>query len=834
MAPPVDTALEELVARAAWIRKLARALVRDPDAADELVQEAWVAALERPPEPGMPIRRWLAAVMRNFARDRWRESERRAATERAAARPERSGDAALDQLDAHALLVEAVRALDEPYRTTVVLRFLEELSPAEVAARTGVPLRTVHTRTTRALAKLRERLDRRAGDRATWLACLAPLLQHPGTPYLGALLVNSKLFVAAAALAVVSATGWWLARGPEAALVERASDVRSSSERPAALDASAPSLERAEVATTTPTPAPAPATLAAAAPLATATRVRGLVIGADDQPLAGVEVELQPDSETAVANTDAPPPRAKTDTRGAFEFAEPPKSGRVRIATVGFTTVFEPRYVPGAPERELVVVAAPSLDFSGTVVDEHGAPIARATVALQGALELRSRLSRVIDGSRALTWTATTDDHGRFALPETPSLPQGKLFASCAGYVMASLAEPQRSDSTLSFTLAKGSFVLAGQVVFPDGKPCPGAWVSLGEDDATTDADGRFRIEPTDAVREGHEELKLALRAVKQGWLPVRLVAAADSIDAPHAWPEPLVLTLEREALAIRGRVLDADGKLVPKARLRLLDGEYAGMRRHEIDGIRFSTESTYEQLIRGGDWDEAVTATELGAFEFTGLQQRAYVLRAIDPRTLAVLTSAPIAAGTDDVELRFAPEPRRIRIAGRVESLHGRPVPHEQVTLVRIVGDGTSAADFVHSEATFSDDDGRFEFLDVSTHASLLTAGPTRLDLAPELDLEALKVVVPQSTHARIELGPDAPNADGFRFVDAEGKSISVVVDHGGLSFSSERWLLSDGRSETMSVLESATTLILTRGSEELQRIPVRLALDELNVIRL
>ena len=50
-----------------WLCKLARALIREPDAADDLVQDTLVAALQSDPPGGSARRSWLAAVARRLA-----------------------------------------------------------------------------------------------------------------------------------------------------------------------------------------------------------------------------------------------------------------------------------------------------------------------------------------------------------------------------------------------------------------------------------------------------------------------------------------------------------------------------------------------------------------------------------------------------------------------------------------------------------------------------------------------------------------------------------------------------------------------------------------------
>ena len=50
---------EELLAHAGWLRALARQLARDPDDAEDLVQETYVASLDRSPDERDKVRPWL-------------------------------------------------------------------------------------------------------------------------------------------------------------------------------------------------------------------------------------------------------------------------------------------------------------------------------------------------------------------------------------------------------------------------------------------------------------------------------------------------------------------------------------------------------------------------------------------------------------------------------------------------------------------------------------------------------------------------------------------------------------------------------------------------------
>src|SRR5690349_12471089 len=113
--PPPD--LDRLLSDTAFVRRIARALVRDPDLADDLAQDALVVALERPPREGTSLRGWIATVVRTLAIDRARKAGARARNESRA--PERDPvprpDEIVARLDLSRHVAEALRELDEPY-----------------------------------------------------------------------------------------------------------------------------------------------------------------------------------------------------------------------------------------------------------------------------------------------------------------------------------------------------------------------------------------------------------------------------------------------------------------------------------------------------------------------------------------------------------------------------------------------------------------------------------------------------------------------------------------------------------------------------------------------
>jgi hypothetical protein len=121
-------------------------------------------------------------------------------------------------------LVDAVQALQEPYRSTIVHRFFDDRTIAEIARLEGLPVKTVDTRLRRAIQQLRARLDTDfGGDRGGWMLALAPLV-HLSVPTtataataaggavatLGVLAMSKKAVVIVASILLVGAfvAGW--------------------------------------------------------------------------------------------------------------------------------------------------------------------------------------------------------------------------------------------------------------------------------------------------------------------------------------------------------------------------------------------------------------------------------------------------------------------------------------------------------------------------------------------------------------------------------------------------------------------------------------------------
>lgn len=213
---------ELLLANQAFLQRLARSLVADPASAEDLVQDTSLAALRQAPHASSSARAWLARVMRNLAARRARDESRRRSREADVARPEADelGARLAAHLDVQRRVVEAVARLEEPYRTAILLRYVHDLSAAQVAERLGAPLATVRTRLARALERLRRELDARdEPGTPAWSAVLLAGLDGLRPSAAGAAVaaggavMGIKLIATGGAVAAAAVAGtWWMLR----------------------------------------------------------------------------------------------------------------------------------------------------------------------------------------------------------------------------------------------------------------------------------------------------------------------------------------------------------------------------------------------------------------------------------------------------------------------------------------------------------------------------------------------------------------------------------------------------------------------------------------------
>jgi RNA polymerase sigma-70 factor (ECF subfamily) len=852
--------LEDVLEHSSWLRDLARRLVRDPNAADDLAQSTWLAALEHRPATDRPLRQWLASVLRNFARQEVRGNVRRRAREESVARQE-AEPAADERLQRAALqreIVDAVLTLNEPYRTVILMRFFEERSPRVIAQELDVPVETVHTRIARGIERLRTKLDAsRGGDRGAWLAILGPIADRPWIPSpsaLGTILMSTKLKLTLAGLSIVGALAIWMAiddspgATPASASTAHAAPLADPPSAKSELELatasgvreSAASTESAGSAkTTSPLVSPAP------------VLVRGKVLDQRGQPAAGVELALVSDDWKLDGA-----PRFTSSTSGQFEIpALTERGGRIVAADPALTTVLAGMVGTGAGKIDPVVIVARRIPIAGRVVDEQGFALEGARVVLEIGDDFRTRFREVLDRSIAGQWSATSDASGAFSIEGAPAVDAARLRAALAGFDDFDMTSPELGDRALLVTLIRPRTTdgwVRGRVLGADAKPLSGAHVSFGIDSTETDREGAFGFD-TDAVRSMNRRMNVVpttLIAVQKG-------LQSERFDAPMKegkpdWPAFVTLRLTRTPLDIAGRVIGTDGKPLAGARVWIADATMFGALGDgaaHVENIHAGAEGTF--------W-HYVTSDGEGSFRIEGLLDREYRVRAMDPSTLLRVQLGPVGAGEQDVELRLPADALHSRVAGQVVSNDGKPIAGVHIFPMcdafqarlqgQVIGTSHDALDGV-----VTGDDGRFEMKDVpKTLVYLRIDGESVIPLEycrategdpsdpnaafpalPKDKIENLTIVVDQRCHLQVELS-DPASADELAVLDRGGERVILNTFVGNGRREEDHAPIVDGRSAALGLADRGKTIVLYKEGREVSRSSVQLLPGALQTVRL
>jgi len=146
----------EIEAAIPALRRYARALTRDTETADDIVQDTLLRALRSEHLfHGGDLRAWLYTILTNLNRNRLRSLSRRPTLT-----PIKDNDAATNGPESGGR--DITRALDdlaEEPRTALLLVVLEGFTYREVAEVQGVPIGTVMSRLARARAQIKAFLD---------------------------------------------------------------------------------------------------------------------------------------------------------------------------------------------------------------------------------------------------------------------------------------------------------------------------------------------------------------------------------------------------------------------------------------------------------------------------------------------------------------------------------------------------------------------------------------------------------------------------------------------------------------------------------------------------
>ncbi len=422
---PDPARLEALLAETAWVRTLARRLCSDSAAADDLVQDTWLAALRHRPDDRASPRAWLGKVLVNLHLARRRSEANRGARERSAAREEGlpSSSDVVERVQSSRVLVEHVLELEEPYRSAVLARFFDGLSAEEIARREGLPSSTIRTRIQRGIEKLRARLQREKG--ADWIAALVPLARvdsSVGATGVGlsgglAMATGTKLALGLCAAGLCAWILWPHAPKPSPAGDLHAQVAESSA---TSMEAESAGLERTALGLPSVHPSELEVTPpAVAAPGIAVGTIRGNVLrnsapGTEEIP--GIEVTLHTDLGPYDSSSLSVLARQTSDAQGGFAFKNLQPGNyslraRIRNAVHESRATLEPDQ-PG----KWVGISFGASGIHGRIHDVNGAPLA----------DCRLYLEDICIGNDNYEWgtqqrqAATTDERGAYEFEELP------------------------------------------------------------------------------------------------------------------------------------------------------------------------------------------------------------------------------------------------------------------------------------------------------------------------------------------------------------------------------------------------------------------------------
>jgi RNA polymerase sigma-70 factor (ECF subfamily) len=618
---------EALLSQVSWLRGLALELVQDHGEAEDLAQEAILRALERPPREPSAMRGFLRRVSQNIWLDRVRSESRRRDREEFTAREETvpATDDLADRLSAHRQLVEAVDRLDEPYRTTILLRYFDNLPPREIAERQRAPVKTVNTRIQRALERLRADLDRAHGNRRQWALMLAALVERDSARIAPTSAPVKLLAVAAGALAVVAVGVFaWRTSTVEKSRAPAESFAAAASES----DSIASGLED-------PRGTPPREALPTASPARNASKLAGRVVDAEGvaipgasvsalfRPAAGFDERAGEFSKTVVGIADA----VATED-GRFEIAVPDGSSyRLEARAPGFGTEIQDDALAGG---DVVFELKRAGRFEFTVLHDPGdTPCAHAGLTLSRTGVVGS----IFEGE--------TSADGRLAIPElAPGVylvavtPQDAERAFTTDLV---LRDGERTEHVIR--AGAGSVVQGSVRSSVDGAPIAGARVTNRPDRiATTDAAGVFELR---GLRSSPARVSFEVEA--EGFAPASFVRDPKSEDRAE-------LTLVPEA-RVSGRFVDTNGN--PAARAWVI-----------VDGRETRTQADGSFVVRG----------------LTPKRTPIVFARAVGHATLAALSPKELIEGDNDIGTVTLEQ--AASVAGRVLAVDGRPLAGATVML--------------------------------------------------------------------------------------------------------------------------------------------------------
>lgn len=588
------------------LRPLALRLAADPDIADDVVADVTTTNRHGIAHPFAYLRK----VVVNAAAERRRAADKRRRREQAVARRGTMPSTAevAERAAVQRDVVEAVLALPTNERNVVLLHYFDDRSFESIAATEGCPAATIRSRHRRALEELRRSLDRRhRGERSAWALPLGVWAQSTSVK------ASSAIVAATIAVLVLFVVGWAvLDRGVDEADLppgDRATAI-SASGRVAAQRSTAASATTTKPTSVRPTPAIDPLV---------GSFVGGRVVDEGDRPIAGARVTIFPAVDGKLFDIDQKVESgwrftAVSAADGTFRAPVDPEWSRSSlIATAAGHGARHLRDVDTG--CEIVVRLDPPLVLESRIRDLAKEPIAGAKITwsiLFGGAQLIAAGKTGPDGRVRIVGpiaVAAELEVGRFA---QTIVVEADGFAPCLD---DTVPEPKAGVVTRDFFLVRGATIIATIVDAETRAPIPDVPCELWSAETAWTFQGEYgkRYESSASLRTlaravGGENGEVFFSNVPAWGVEIAgrhnvqsLVRGLGGIEAAPAGyarasvalPLPddgAVVRVEvpcRPAVAIRGRIVDAEGSPVPDVVVRAWTADCRTIARETNDPAR-------------------------------------------------------------------------------------------------------------------------------------------------------------------------------------------------------------------------------------------------------
>ena len=830
-----------------WLRRMARQLVGDSHACEDLAQDAWVAALSR----GRTDRPWLFGVLRNLRREGVRRRSRDEDLVSKLSLPCDSPptDDTVSELMLRKHVTERLLELAEPYRTAIFLRFVHDEKLPAIAKRTGVAVSTVHQRIARGLEIMRTSLDEHYdGERKSWAFGLLSLVKPPGVAesLSGGLIMGASAKVVAALILVSGTLAVVWNEDAKEEVTGNASlapititdqqatevgplEVATVSKRRAIIDVEAVLPD--DVETESPQ---------------TAATTAGLVLNLDGLPVPGVNIGVKGASDLRMSVEPA-----LSDNSGRFELTGPNQNQiehRLECLDREFITI-----LGGTPSNSaLLVVVGRVADFAGVVVDQEGRPIANADLRF----DLRQSLFRELSIPRPFEWSqqalsarsTQSDELGRFELPRVTGGRHVALWVAAGGFESQTVSLPAAGDTALRIVLIprQGERVIRGYVLNQAGMPVPGASVAAGEAIVKTDARGAFTLTVTTGppskmelaeggVWESMYDTSI-LRAALAGFLPAEL--PMDEIESD----QQVILRLGSSTLKIAGHVVDENGLPRSGVIVWAADLTMFGFESTTTGDSKASWEVTIEEVNGSENRGWVSRSDDTGYFALSGLLDRDYQLWAFDTASAAQSGPERVAAGATDHEFTLVDEAGTMRVAGQIVTASGLPIEGVSIKPRRDLSSAYAVQPPYMPGAVLearSDEEGRFVFESLATRDTVLELQHESFlidsfDLKDQADLSDLLIVQAILCELEVELEWSAGLGDRLQVLDENDLPLQLIQSLGAFIRAGEIIEIVAGKSGVFQVNENARTLVLNKDGLEVARKSIRITPSKRNLVRL